>query len=249
MNKSTLTPRLQMLSYPLDLVTLNSAADRLQHWMNGSTPHTVITINPEIIVQADSDPNLAECIRKADLVTADGVGIVWAAKTLLKVKLPDRVTGVDLSTLLLERGSRHLRVFFLGGKPGVAERAAQRALAHYGSICVGAEHGYFKDDGVEDLALAQRIAAARPHLLLTALGAGRQEAFNERFRTVMNVPVAIGVGGTLDVLAGVVERAPSWTTRLGVEWMWRVFGDRKRWGRAPRLGMFVRKVLAAKRKP
>ena len=238
--------RLELLSFPLDSVTLMGAVSILERWIVEGGTHTVITINPEIIIQAESDPTLTSVIRKANLVTADGVGIVWAAQTLLGVRLPARVTGVDLSVKLLERGSQKLRVFYLGGKPGVAESAAQRALAQYGTITVGVQHGYFKHDGVEDLRIAERIRDAKPHVLLTGLGAGFQEGFNERFRDLMGVPVAIGVGGTLDVLSGTVERAPEWTGKLGVEWVWRVAGDRRRWGRAPRLAKFVQRVLQKK---
>jgi N-acetylglucosaminyldiphosphoundecaprenol N-acetyl-beta-D-mannosaminyltransferase len=239
--------RLELMGFPLDVVTLESAVSRLQEWIRlENQPHTVITLNPEIVIQADEQPELGQTIAQADLVTADGVGITWAAKTLLNVHLPERVTGVDLTTRLLERGGRNVRVYFLGGKPGIAENAAQRMLGQFGTICVGQHHGYFKDDGLEDLEVAQAIRNSRPHILLTALGAGRQEQFNQRFKTLMNVPVSIGVGGTLDVLSGMVERAPDWTAKLGMEWAWRVAGDRKRWGRAPRLAMFVRKVLQTK---
>ncbi|MBB6098461.1 N-acetylglucosaminyldiphosphoundecaprenol N-acetyl-beta-D-mannosaminyltransferase [Deinobacterium chartae] len=237
--------RLELLGYPLDAVDLEGAVRVLLGWMDapGAQPHTVITLNPEIVVQADADLELARVIRQADLVTADGVGIVWAAKRLLRRELPGRAPGYDLSVRLLEERGPSLRVFFLGGKPGVAEAAAQRARALYGVQVVGSAHGYFKHDGVEDRAVAERIRDARPELLLTALGAGKQEGFNERFRDLMGVPVSIGVGGTLDVLAGTANLAPEWTRRLGVEWIWRVAGDRKRWGRAPRLGQFVLRVL------
>ncbi len=240
--------RLELLGFPLDVVTLESTVTRLQEWIRLEVgPHTVITLNPEIVIQAQDDLTLSETIRQTDLITADGVGILWAAKTLLGVHLPERVTGVDITTRLLERGGRNLRVYYLGGKPGIAENAAQRMLGQHGTISVGSHHGYFKDDGLEDLAIAQAIRDSRPHLLLTALGAGRQENFNQRFKTLMNVPVSMGVGGSLDVLSGTVERAPDWTAKLGMEWAWRVAGDRKRWGRAPRLAMFVRKVLQSKK--
>ncbi len=238
--------RLELMSFPLDPVTLMGAVGVLEGWIVEGGSHTVITINPEIIVQAETDPVLAAVIRKASLVTADGVGIVWAAQTLLGVKLPARVTGVDITLKLLERAGRNLRVFYLGGKPGVAESAAQRMLAQYGTITVGVQHGYFKHDGVEDRRIAERIRDAQPHVLLTGLGAGLQESFNEHFRELMNVPVAMGVGGTLDVLSGAVERAPEWTSKLGVEWVWRVAGDRRRWGRAPRLAKFVQRVMQKK---
>lgn len=238
------TGRLRLLGLPLDAQNLTQAADQIEGWIVARHPRTVVTLNPEILVQSDTDTKLKQSIEKADLVTPDGIGILWAAKTLLRKRLPERVSGIDLTVRLLERGGRNLRVFYLGGKPGVADRAAQRMLARYGTISVGTQHGYFSD--TEAKAIAQAIRFAQPHLLLTALGAGRQECFNEQFRAEMQVPVSMGVGGTLDVLAGMVARAPQWTSRLGMEWAWRILTG-KRWGRFPRLFRFVSKVRRAKR--
>lgn len=239
-----------MLGHPLDPVTLDAALDVLSGWIAAPrAPHTVVTLNPEFIMQGRSgDAQAAEftqAIAKADLVTADGVGIVWAARQLLDQEVP-RAPGFDLTTGLMKRHGADLSVFFLGAKPGVAEVAAQKAHEQYGVRVAGVHHGYFGPE--EDARVAALVGASGADLLLTAMGAARQEMFNEYWRGVLNVPVMMGVGGVLDVLSGTVNLSPAWTRRLGVEWVWRVVGDRRRWGRAPALARFVRVVRQEKRK-
>ena len=113
----------------------------IQHAKQADEPHLVVTLNPEIVVQAQQDEMLERTIQAASLIVADGVGMLWAARQLAK-PLPERVTGVDLMFQLLEHAP-HLRVFLLGSKPGVAEHAAEVAQARYGSTIVGHHHGYF----------------------------------------------------------------------------------------------------------
>ncbi|ADV67634.1 WecB/TagA/CpsF family glycosyltransferase [Deinococcus maricopensis] len=240
------TTRLDLLDLPLDPVTLEAASDQLSAWMFAPQrePHTVITLNPEIVVQSRTDETLGRAIRVADLVTADGVGIQWAARQLRGTEVP-RAPGFDLATHLMARHGAALRVFFLGGKPGVPEAAARKAQEQHGVSIAGVHHGYFEMS--EDQRVAELVRDSGAHLLLSGMGAPRQETFNQYWRQVMNVPVMIGVGGTLDVLAGTADLAPGWTRRAGVEWIWRVAGNRKRWNRAPRLLKFVRLVQAAKK--
>ncbi len=245
--------RLFLFGLPLDAPSLPQTLDILGGWMFGAVPrpHTVVTLNPEFVMDTRRDAEFAWVIRQADLVTADGVGIVWAAEQLLARDLP-RAPGVDIARGLMQRYGGDLRVFFLGGKPGengaagVAERAAQNAFHDYGIQIAGHHHGYFGPE--RDAEIAALVAQARPHLLLTGMGGGRQEKFNEEQRRAMNVLVAIGCGGTLDVLAGTAQLAPEWTRRAGVEFVWRIASDRSRWGRAPKLGQFVQLVRQEKRR-
>ena len=244
--------RLELLGHPLDPVSLEQALDLLSSWITAPAPratHTVVTLNPEFIMQCRSEgthaAGFAQAIAKADLVTADGVGIVWAAKQLLDTEVP-RAPGFDLSTGLMKRHGQALSVFFLGAKPGVAEAAAKVSQERYGVRVAGVHNGYF--DPAEDARVAALVGASGADLLLTAMGAARQEIFNEYWRGVLNVPVMMGVGGVLDVLAGTASLAPDWTRRMGVEWLWRVAGDRRRWGRAPALAGFVALVQREKRK-
>jgi N-acetylglucosaminyldiphosphoundecaprenol N-acetyl-beta-D-mannosaminyltransferase len=230
-------PRASLFDLPLDLVDLPGAISVLSQWTRDPTSkRTVVTLNPEFVVQCDRDPQFKRDIQSADLVTADGVGITWAAQRL-GINVPGRAPGVDIAQGLMRLEGSALRVFFLGSKPGVAERAAQRSHELYGVQIAGFQDGYFKPD--QEPAIAGRIFEAETHLLLTGLGGGKQERFNEAHRAAR---VAIGCGGTLDVLAGEVSLAPSWTRRLGVEWIWRIV-TMNRWSRAKRLLDFAVKTL------
>ncbi|MBZ9749432.1 WecB/TagA/CpsF family glycosyltransferase [Deinococcus sp. HMF7604] len=239
--------RLTLFDLPLDVLSLEPVLDRLGAWVTDPVraPHTVVTLNPEFIVQSRTQPDFVNAMQVADLVTADGVGTVWAARQLTGTEVP-RAPGFDIVQGLMQRHGPRLRVFFLGAKPGVAEVAAQNAARDYGIQVAGIHHGYF--DLPDDQRVAELVRESRADLLLTGMGAGRQETFNQYWRQVMNVPVMIGCGGVIDVLAGTADLAPAWTRRLGVEWIWRVGLDRKRWNRAPRLAQFVRMVRAEKKR-
>ncbi|GGK86246.1 WecB/TagA/CpsF family glycosyltransferase [Deinococcus radiotolerans] len=243
MTTSSSRQRLTLFDLPLDVVTLDQTLDRLGDWIyrQPRAPHTVVTLNPEFIVQSRTQPDFVNAMQVADLVTADGVGIVWAARQLTQTEVP-RAPGFDIVRGLMQRHGADLRVFFLGAKPGVAEVAAQNAARDYGIQVAGVHHGYF--DLPEDQRVAELVRDSGADLLLTCMGAGRQETFNQYWRQVMNTPVLLGCGGVIDVLAGTADLAPAWTRRLGVEWLWRVGLDRKRWNRAPRLAQFVRMVRA-----
>ena len=200
----------------------------------------LVTLNPEIVVQARTDAALKEALLSAELTVADGVGVLWAARRAGHA-LPGRVPGVELAAGLLEAGGPELSVYFLGAKPGVAERAAENAAARWGIRVAGVMHGYFDREADADQVVSA-IAGSGAQLVLAGLGEG-QELFLKRHLEAMNARLAIGVGGTLDVLAGEVQRTPLWTRRLGIEWLWRVGLDRKRWHRFPRLLEFARLVV------
>jgi N-acetylglucosaminyldiphosphoundecaprenol N-acetyl-beta-D-mannosaminyltransferase len=236
--------RRYVLGFPLDALDLSAAADwvlqQVAEARKAPPAHQlVVTLNPEIVVQAVNDAVLAEAVRAANLSVADGVGITWAARRA-GTPVPGRVPGVDLAFEVMRRGGAGLRVFLLGAKPGVAERAATEAQRRFGVQVVGSHHGYFAKAQPNEL--LQQVAASRADLLLAGLGEG-QEAFLHQHAAALNAAVMIGVGGTLDVLAGEVKRMPAWTTRLGLEWFFRVTLDRRRWRRIPRLFRFVALVL------
>ncbi len=236
-------PRIELFGLPLDPVDAAEALSRIEGFLASPGLDPVVTLNPELVVRARGQPELKAAIARASLVTPDGVGILWAVRTLHGVRLPERVTGIELSERLLAKEGRNLRVFFLGARPGVAEAAAEAARRRFGTEVAGVHHGYFQDPGP----VVEAVARARPDLLLVGLGE-RQEVFVERHREALEARVAIGVGGTLDVLAGVARRAPAWTRRLGLEWAWRVGTDPRRWRRGLRLVRFVLWVQAAKRR-
>lgn len=224
--------------HPVDLATARDWV--LAHARPAARGRLVVTLNPEIVVGAARDPELAAALARADLTVADGVGLVWAARRA-GVAVPGRVPGVDLAFAALERGGPGLKVYLLGGRPGVAEAAAAAARARWGVDVVGHRHGYF-DRAHEGAAVAEAVRASGAGLLLAGLGEG-QERFLDAHRDALGAGVLIGVGGTLDVLAGVARRTPAWTRRWGLEWAWRVGSDPKRWRRAPRLARFAWMVL------
>lgn len=237
-----------VLGLPLDAVTLDQARDwvlaaaGMRGGVRGSADgegRLVVTLNPEIVVQSRADARLAAAVRHADLSVADGVGVAWAAR-LTGHELPGRVPGVDLVVELLTRAGEQVPVFLLGGRPGVAEAAADRITKRFGSRVVGAHHGYFSAD--ESAVICAKVKASGATLLLAGLGEG-QESFLHEHRKLFGARVMIGVGGTLDVLAGEVRRMPRWTSKLGVEWLFRVLLDPRRWRRLPRLWRFAWLVL------
>jgi len=232
--------RIWLLGLPVDALTLPEAAAWVLQAARGRTSKLVVTLNPEIAVGAHDDPGLRRALCAADLSVADGVGIAWAARRLGE-RLPGRVPGVDLVTEVLRSGGPELGVFVLGGRPGVAERAAAEITRRFGCRVSGVHHGYFRrPDEVPQV--CREVAASGCQLLLAGLGAG-QERFLWENAAELGAAVAIGVGGTLDVLAGEVRRMPAWSSRLGVEWVLRVALDPKRWRRIPRLVRFAWMVI------
>ena len=229
-----------MLGYRVAYMTLDEAARwSVAQCLNATSPKLLVTLNPEIVVQAEAQPDLRHALRSADLTVADGVGITWAARRF-GVALPGRVPGVELMEHILALGGERLRVYFLGAKPGVAQRAAEVARARYGTLIAGVQHGYFKRPE-EVPGVLENVSQSGAHLLLAGLGEG-QELFLNTHRDALGVPLMIGVGGALDVLSGEVKRTPPWTRALRLEWAYRVGLDRKRWHRVPRLARFVRLV-------
>ncbi len=226
------------------MLDLAGAVDwSLKRCLSTLEPALLVTLNPEIVVQARLDPQLEAALKSARLTVADGVGILWAARRAGH-DLPSRVPGVELAASLLEAGGPELSVFFLGASPGVAEKAASEAARRWGTVVAGSHHGYF-DREADARKIVRSIADSGAQLLLAGLGEG-QELFLHRHLSASGVRLAIGVGGTLDVLAGEVRRTPAWTRKLGIEWLWRVGLDRKRWHRFPRLLRFARLVLSGK---
>ncbi len=241
-NPLPLFPYSSILGYQVVKLTLDEATSWCLEAVKDSRPKLLVTTNPEIIIQAETNPELKKALLSADLTVADGVGVVWASKQLGDA-VPERVPGVELAARVLERGGSSLNVFFLGAKPGIAQKAAEEAKRKYGTTIAGVQHGYFKRPDEVPM-ICEMIRESKAHLLLAGLGEG-QELFLHQHREALQVPLMMGVGGTLDVMSGEVQRTPLWTRKVGLEWAYRVGTDHKRWHRFPRLLKFVRLVLAS----
>ncbi|MGI9951452.1 WecB/TagA/CpsF family glycosyltransferase [Moorellaceae bacterium AZ2] len=234
-------PACRILGCRVDGPTLSQALDLIGDFIASGRPHQVVTLNAEMAYRASGDPLLRDIINRAALVTPDGAGIVWASR-LLGSPVPERVTGIDLVEGLAARAAQKgWRLFLYGAAPGVAEKARDRLLARYPSLVVaGTAHGYLSP--AEERELLARLRETRPDVLLVALGSPRQEYWIDRHLEELGIPVALGVGGTLDVLAGEVARAPLWMQRCGLEWLYRVAQDPRRVKRVLTLPKFILRV-------
>jgi len=225
-----------------DDLTLDEATVRVLDMLHDPCrTHVIVTPNSVSLFNARKDPTLLDNYRKADLVIADGIGIVWAAR-LLGVPLAERVTGIDLTEALLGRASADgYRVFLLGGRDRVAVRAAHRLQERFPSLdIVGTHHGYFTDDK-EPLA---RITAAQPQIILVGMGVPKQERWMTHYADTLNVPVMIGLGGGLDIFAGDSLRASNRWQRLGLEWLYRILHQPRRVRAAWTILCFIVKMIS-----
>ncbi|WP_415945028.1 WecB/TagA/CpsF family glycosyltransferase [Selenomonas montiformis] len=233
--------KVNILGVRVDSVTMDEAVSRVEAYMDQRAGVMIATANAEMIMRATKDAELMQILNEAALVVPDGAGTVWAAHHL-GYAMPERVAGYDMAQrLMADAPSHHRRIFFFGSAPGVAEKAKIKAEHLYPGIeIVGVRNGFFSAQDEPEI-LAQ-IRDARPDLLLTALGVPKQEKWLYRHLQELGVPVSIGVGGTLDVMAGVMKRAPYWMQKARLEWLFRGLLQPKRAGRLMALPKFVMKV-------
>lgn len=214
-----------ILGVPIDEVTLEEALDRIDGFAaRGGRLHQVATVNSDFLARAQGDPELLRILRHVDLATADGMPLVWASR-MLGGAIPERVTGADLVPAVAGRfaaGGRSL--FLLGARPEVARTAAERLRERFPGLRIGGVYSPPLADleAMDHAEIIRRVNAARPDALLVAFGNPKQEKWIFRHRRSLEVPVAIGVGASLDFIAGSARRAPGWMQRAGAEWLWRL---------------------------
>jgi N-acetylglucosaminyldiphosphoundecaprenol N-acetyl-beta-D-mannosaminyltransferase len=232
-----------VLGFPVLSGKREEILDELWGRLERREPTHVVTLNPEMIELASRQPAVREVLGRADVCVADGVGLEWAAH---KLGQPDvvRYPGIELAFDLLSRlAARTGSVYLLGGKPGVAQAAAERLSRELAGLRIaGVADGYF-EAGAESQRSAN-IKAARPDLLLVGMGCPKQELFIANHRAEMGVPLLIGVGGALEVFAGLKPRAPRWIRQSGFEWAYRTLQDVSRLKRLGILPRFTFRVLA-----
>ena len=224
----------ELFGIAFDDLTLSEAADEAQRLMAERRAAYVVTPNPEIVLAAQKDPALKEAIRGASLVLPDGIGVVYASRIVGR-PMQGRVPGVEFASLLMEHMAQgQQRVYLLGAKPGIAELAGRNLAQRYPGLTVcGVHDGYFSAE--ENAAIVAAINKAAPDLLLVCLGAPKQELWMQANAPALHVGVMAGLGGALDVFAGVVERAPRAWCDHGLEWLYRLLKEPKRIKRMIRL--------------
>lgn len=237
--------RVSILGIPFDQGTRGEALARIYAMCGEARNHRVVTPNSEIVYAAQSDPELARVLRESDYVAPDGIGVVLASR-LLKTPLSEKVAGIELGEGLLARAAQGgERVFLLGAKPGVAQAAADRLCAIYpGLVIAGVMDGYFEDDRLA----VDAVNAANVDILFVCLGAPKQEYFMAKNQDRLNVRVMLGLGGSLDVYAGVARRAPEIWVKLGLEWLYRLCKQPSRIGRMLALPKFLWRVARSRGK-
>ncbi len=221
------------MAQPLDAIL-----DAIPARSGSMGPFTIFTPNAEIVMQSVRTPALRSLLNSADLLLPDGAGVVLGAK-ILGTPLKEKVSGIDVAKGLLTRGRKQkLRFFLFGGKPGVAEQAAIHMLSDYPGIqIVGTRNGYF--DPADTPAIVEQINRSRADIAFVCLGAPKQEQWIMENRDVLACGAALGLGGSLDVFAGTGRLAPEWMRRAGLEWLFRLVREPRRWRRMLDLPRFV----------
>ena len=225
-----------VLGLQFDNVTMDEAVARAKELLEMPGASIVVTPNAEIGYEALHDAQFRALLNGAELVLPDGAGVVLAAK-LRRTPLKQKVAGVDFADRLLgvlaETGKT---LYLLGGKPGIAELAAEKMREkHPGLVICGMADGYFKDEGP----VIGKINAAKPDVLFVCVGAPKQEIFMHTHKGELDVRLMAGLGGSLDAFAGTVTRAPKWMIRCNLEWLYRLIKEPKRFGRMLRLPKYL----------
>ncbi|WP_373048215.1 WecB/TagA/CpsF family glycosyltransferase [Vulgatibacter sp.] len=220
---------------PVDRCTTEAVVERaLDHVAGGEGPLTILSCNVDMVVKAHRDPDFARVLGSGDVVTADGMPVVWLGR-LLGADFPERVAGSDLVPRIAAAcAARGHSVFLFGAAEGVAEAAAARLREAHPALRVAGvlspPLGFERDPQALEAALAA-VRAAAPDVLFVALSAPRQERFVQAHARALGAKVILGIGGSLDMLAGRVRRAPSLVQRTGTEWLWRLAQEPRRLAR------------------
>lgn len=221
--------RVNFAGIPVDVLTARSLAESIGRLVeSGRFGHLVFTLNAEGLFRAKEDASFGEALAIADLVHADGMPIVWFSP-LFGRRLPEKLTTTDVVHPIAQHAAQQGHSFyFLGARPGVAEKAAAVLVARYpGLQVVGTHDGYFEKDEV----VIQEINRLRPDVLWVGLGRPRQEFWAVRNRGRLQVPVIKTCGGLFDFISGRVRRGPKWMTDNGLEWLYRLWAEPRRLGR------------------
>lgn len=224
-------------------VTMGQAIEKILYWVQDGSHHMVVTAGPEFVMQCLADESLQELVNSADLVTADGIGVVWAAARQGR-PVPERVTGVELVVSVLQEAhirKQPLRVFILGAAQASLEACLDALRVRFPDIEFAGRNGYFTAQEVDSVVTQVRDFA--PNLFLVGMGQPRQEQFIRDVLGRLQPCVAIGIGGSIDVWGGTVARAPAVFRKLNVEWFYRLVTQPSRLRRQMALPKFAMAVM------
>ena len=242
--------KLSIMGVRIDNKSMDEVLQTVEDKLSKEEKYIIYTPNTEIIMMCQNDAEFLNYMNKSDINIPDGIGLVYASK-IKNHPLKGKVAGFDLSMKLLELAEKKsLKLYTVGGKPGVAEDALKNVHEKYPNInIVGSHHGYFKGAHLgqggheEELKVVEEINNLEPDILFVGFGAKKQEQWIEYNKDLLNANIIIGNGGTLDGLAGLVKRAPDIFIKLGLEWFYRLIKDPKRITRQIVLPIFMMKVI------
>ena len=222
----------------IDNVTIIDAVIKAEDFLDGESTNLIFTPNSEILLDAVKEPSFAKILNSGDLVVPDGIGVVIASK-FYNAPIKERVAGYDLMCKLIEIAYHKKKsIYLLGGKEGVAEEAAEKIREeYYGINIVGMHNGYF--DESEETLIINEIKDLKPDIVFVALGAPKQEIWINEHKHSIPAKIIMGVGGSFDVVAGRVKRAPEFYQKAGLEWFYRLVKEPKRIFRVLKLPKFI----------
>ena len=219
--------RVNIMGVPVDALSMSETVDKIIGHIERGDQTQHMAINPAKVVRMMEDAEVRKTVRRCEVISADGIGFVWASR-LLGNPLPERVTGIELMDRLMEQAAqRQLKPYFLGAK----EEVVTAAVEHYQSkhpelLFAGYRNGYFKKE--EEQSIADAIRESGADMLFVAISSPKKEQFLGSWRDRMHVPYCMGVGGSFDVIAGKVDRAPEWMQKRGLEWSYRWIQEPRR---------------------
>lgn len=219
--------RIEMMGCKVDNLSMEETLQTIEGFIHSGKPHQHVVVNVDKLVKASRDPELRQIINDCALINADGMPVVWASRLLGK-GLKERVAGVDLFESLMQRSAeKGWRVFLLGAREEVVSGVSTIYQKKYPGLTIaGYRNGYWKPE--EEVGVVEQVKAARADLLFVAISSPKKEQFLGKYQAEMQIPFAMGVGGTFDVAVGKVKRAPVWMQKSGLEWFYRFLQEPRR---------------------
>jgi N-acetylglucosaminyldiphosphoundecaprenol N-acetyl-beta-D-mannosaminyltransferase len=240
--------RISICGLPVDAITMQETVELVDEAIRSKkkTIHHVV-INAAKLVNAQKDSELRKSITNCDIINADGYSVVWASR-FLNTPIPERVAGIDLMENLVKLSAeKGYKIYLLGAKEEIVKRVVDKYRELYGEqLIAGYRSGYYKKE--DELAIAREIASSKADILFVAITSPKKEIFLNAYKKEINMPFIMGVGGSFDVVAGFVKRAPLWMQRTGMEWFYRVIQEPKRMWKRYLVGntMFILLIVKEK---